>query len=177
MESGPQIFAIVGPESTGKTSLSQGLSKHFDCPFVNEVAREYLTGKHGDYTSTDVEQIAREQHLLEETTIEANPTSRFIFCDTDAVVNKIWFEFKYDKPSNAIDSILEAQKHRKYLLLYPDLEWEFDPLRENPHQLEELFAIYEATLRSNNFDFKIVRGQGELRLTAAIEAINQMKIG
>lgn len=177
MESGPQIFAIVGPESTGKTSLSQKLSKHFDCPLVNEVAREYLTGKHGDYTITDVELIAQEQHLLEKATIAANPTTRFIFCDTDAVVNKIWFEFKYEKPSAAINSILESQKQRKYLLLYPDLEWEFDPLRENPHQLEELFAIYEETLHSNNFDFRTIRGQGELRLTAAIEAINQMKIG
>ena len=175
--SSTNIIAIVGPESTGKTSLAEKLSKHFNCPLVNEVARGYLTSKNGDYNSRDVELIAQEQYQLEEATFAANPTSKFVLCDTDVIVNKIWFEFKYKKSSNAINLILESQKQRKYLLLYPDLEWEFDPLRENPNDLKELFRAYEKTLLSNNFDFRTIRGKGQLRLTAAIEAINQMKIG
>ena len=33
---------ITGPESSGKTTLCNALSKHFNLPFSKEYAREYL---------------------------------------------------------------------------------------------------------------------------------------
>ena len=38
----PRRILILGPESTGKSTLASDLAVHFDEPWVPEFAREYL---------------------------------------------------------------------------------------------------------------------------------------
>ena len=54
-------IAIVGPESTGKSILSEQLAKHYNSLFVAEYAREYIEQLQRDYTIEDIETIARMQ--------------------------------------------------------------------------------------------------------------------
>ena len=174
MESRPQIFACVGPESTGKTTMCNQLALRFEGTVVPEFAREYLTSKGGNYQQKDLITIAEDQLTLENQAISDG--HELIFCDTDLLVVKVWHEFKYGESSNEIDSLLSKQQSRKYLLTYPDLDWESDPLRENPNDLFEIFTYYENKLLEMGADYRIVRGIGDERLKSAIEAINQMKL-
>ena len=58
IEPKPYIITIVGPESSGKTTLARQLAMQFGCPWVPEYAREYLEKQGGYYNETDLEQIA-----------------------------------------------------------------------------------------------------------------------
>ena len=55
--------AFTGPESSGKTTLAKWAADHFSCSYVNEYAREYLTGKK-EYSMNDLLVIANEQFEL-----------------------------------------------------------------------------------------------------------------
>ncbi|MCF8460220.1 MAG: ATP-binding protein [Flavobacteriales bacterium] len=170
MEEGKEIFACVGPESTGKTMLCEELASHFNGVVVPEFSREYLTEKDGHYEECDLLIIAQKQLELENRIIaKANGS---IFCDTDILVILIWHQFKYGKRNKEIEKLFDKQQPRNYLITYPDLEWIADPLRENPNDLLQLFKLYEMSLKTIGADYRIIKGQDEQRLTNAIEAVS-----
>jgi nicotinamide riboside kinase len=175
MENRPQILACVGPESTGKTTLCLELADTFNGVVVPEIARGYLENRDGKYVQSDLEQIAELQLNAENRIISKNQS--LIFCDTDLLVVKVWYEFKYRQSNSKINGLLAQQPPRKYLLTYPDLEWIKDPLRENPEDLLELFHIYESELKKMGAEFRVIKGVDEERLSNALEAMNQMNFG
>lgn len=177
MESRPQIFACVGPESSGKTTLCDKLAEYFCGIVIPEFARNYLEDGDGKYEKADLIEIAQGQFNLESNYRSLAKDLDPIFCDTDLLVIKVWHEFKFGESNEEINRLLKEQDPRKYLLTYPDLEWEEDPLRENPNDLLELFHVYEHELQEIGADYRVVKGSGDLRLTNAIEAVNQMKLG
>ena len=54
-------IALIGPESTAKSTLSEALAKHYNTVWVKEYAREYLSILKSKYTLTDILTIAKEQ--------------------------------------------------------------------------------------------------------------------
>ena len=54
-------IAILGPESTGKSTLAEQLAKYFGTDFVPEYSREYLKDFAGQYQIDDVVKIAQGQ--------------------------------------------------------------------------------------------------------------------
>ena len=44
---------ILGPESTGKTTLAKNLSIHFNTDYVPEFARSYLDVRLGQYKQSE----------------------------------------------------------------------------------------------------------------------------
>ena len=61
MEQKPYIITIVGPESSGKTTLARQLAAELGCPWVPEYAREYLEQRGGYYNESDLVVIAEGQ--------------------------------------------------------------------------------------------------------------------
>lgn len=175
MESRQEIFACVGPESTGKSTVCNRLASHFNGALVPEFARNYLDKRNGKYSQSDLLNIAEGQLNSEQRVIGLGKSP--IFCDTDILVIKIWHEFKYGEQNSEINELLCRQQPRKYLLTYPDLEWTPDPLRENPNDLLELFQIYESELQYFGAEYRVIKGKNDVRTLNAIEAINQMKLG
>ena len=175
MEEGKEIFACVGPESSGKTTLCNQLATHFNGTIVPEFAREYLEAKNGIYEEEDLFTIAENQLELERRII--SKSDGFVFCDTDIITIMVWLQVKYRKRNKNIEGLLDQQHARKYLLTTPDLPWEPDPLRESPDDLELIFKMNRYSLKMTNSEFSIIEGNGEHRLANAIEAINQMKLG
>jgi NadR type nicotinamide-nucleotide adenylyltransferase len=164
-------IAITGPESTGKSWLAENLAKHFNTAWVPEYSREYLAGLGREYGFEDIVRIAKGQLKLEED--EARMADRFLFCDTDLLVTKVWSEFKYDACDPWILEQVKIHRYDLYLLCDIDLPWEFDPLREHPDRRKELFEIYRRHLREMKVNFSIVSGSGQKRLENAINAIDE----
>ncbi len=174
MESRSEVFACIGPESTGKTTLCNQLADHFGGVVVPEFSREYLNARQGKYEAHDLVAIAKKQLELENRIISENNQS--VFCDTDILVVMVWHQFKYRKRNKEIEKLFDLQQPRKHLLTYPDLEWEPDPLRENPNDLLSIFRLFEVTLKTIGADYRVIKGLNEMRLTNAIEAVNQLKL-
>ena len=164
-------IAVTGPESTGKSSMVQQLSKHYGGSIVPEFAREYLSHLKRPYTALDVETIARKQIELN----DALPSnSNFIFYDTDILVCRIWMEVVFGVCPDWLVAESRKQRYSHTLLMNIDLPWEPDPLREHPHLREELFNRYRTILIEDQRSFTIISGMNEARFENAKSAINHL---
>ena len=165
-------IAITGPESTGKSWLAENLAKSYQTIWVPEFARHYLEILGRPYTYEDVLTIARGQMAAEVSAIpEAN---RFIFCDTECIVTKIWCDVKFERCHSWIVEQIEQRPYDLYLLCDIDLPWQPDPQREHPHLRQYLFELYHSELTKRKLPFAIVKGLGKARLECAIEVIKQL---
>lgn len=163
-------IALLGPESSGKTTLYEQLCLHYDAKGIPEYARKYLN-EHGiHYTRHDLDKIAAKQISICREMIDHS--NQMVIYDTELINLQVWYERKY---SNAPDFLIEAINVYKpdfYLLCYPDLTWEADPQRENKSTLLELFYEYEKKLVEYKFPFQIVDEAGAKRLQNAIHFVN-----
>lgn len=166
-------IAITGPESTGKSWLSEKLAAYFKTVWVPEFARDYLEINGLNYTIDDLVKIAKGQ--VNSTSHAEKSNQGIIFYDTELVVLKIWSEVVFKKCPVYIEEMLTQQNYDLYLLCYPDIHWEFQPMRENPDNREYLFELYEKELKKRNLNYRIVRGIGEERLQNAITFVNEIR--
>jgi nicotinamide riboside kinase len=165
-------IAITGPECTGKTSLSNWLSSQlFDTKLIREYAREYLSKKPEgySYTASDILEIAAKNATLFSKAFQAN--SDALVVDTEFFVLDIWMEEVFHTSSEEIREFERVYDFDLYLLCEPDIPWEADPLRENPHDRYRLFYKYKQVLQENNRTFDIVNGIGEDRHKRVLERI------
>ncbi|MFN0187370.1 MAG: AAA family ATPase [Bacteroidia bacterium] len=168
------LIGIVGPESTGKSTLAQALSNHYQVNFVKEMAREYLYQLVRPYQEEDLKRIAEIQ--LEEELKYRNSEQDIVLCDTTLLVIKVWSEYKYHRCD---DWILKAEMENSYdLLLLTDIDvpWVDDPQREHPTERKELFSIYYRALIQKKEPFKLIFGSEHERFTKAIQAIEMLKM-
>jgi len=165
-------IAVIGPESTGKTTLCNQLAKYYNGVVVPEFAREYLNNLTGNYTLQDVLLIAKEQFELE----KKNQQQEFkiTFCDTNLITIKIWLKVKYNYFNADIDKLLLSSCYDLHILTNTDLPWVNDPLREHPYLRNELFEMHELILNQFNLNYIIVSGTGESRVNNAIDKINKL---
>src|SRR5687768_16496780 len=102
-------IAITGPESTGKSTVAQQLSGHYNTLWVPEFARDYIAGLNRNYTLTDLEKIARGQLELQQKAEATNP--EIYFTDTELLVIKIWSENAF---GTCPEWILEALQNQQF---------------------------------------------------------------
>tara|TARA_Y100001968_G_C19442492_1_gene763343 strand:+ start:1256 stop:1762 length:507 start_codon:yes stop_codon:yes gene_type:complete len=152
---------FTGPECSGKTTLSTEIAKKFHAPLVKEYARDYLKHLNRPYNYNDLLEIAKGQLKLEKIASKKNPP--LIVCDTNLQVIKTWSQIKYLKCDPFI--LKNQDPNAYYILCYPDVPWEKDPLRENQNNRLELFQYYHQDLTNNKYKFIIARGTHQNRMT------------
>jgi len=162
-------IVVLGPESTGKTTLAAKLAAFFQCPCVQEYAREYLNDRGGNYTENDLLNIANGQLQLERKA--EKEASELLVLDTDLTVVKIWSLVKYRRCNPWILDKTQKLVYDLYLLTYPDIPWSHDPLREHPEKRLEIFSLYESELQNRNLAFEIIKGKYEERFKNAVGII------
>ena len=150
---------IIGPESTGKSTLARYLARRYNGICVPEYAREYIEKLNRPYTMEDVEAIARHQiEQLQEIDSHLSPlTSNLYFFDTELIITKVWFEHKYGSYPAWLEQAIHDYPMDVYLLTYPDIEWKPDPVRENPDIRLELFDRYESEIQKLDIPYYIIK--------------------
>lgn len=164
--------AITGPESTGKSTLSQQLAAHYNTVWVPEYARTYIETLDRAYTLQDLEQIAKGQLALEARIKEE--ANRILFADTDLLVIKIWSEHAFGKCPDWVLQKLKQQDYNLYLLMGVDLPWEPDPQREHPHLRQYFYDWYKRELEALQVPYLEISGQHETRLEKAIGRVDEL---
>jgi NadR type nicotinamide-nucleotide adenylyltransferase len=162
-------IALIGPESTAKSTLSEQLAKHYTTVWVKEYAREYLAEINRKYTLDDIVEIAKQQLQKEEEQVKI--ANNFIFIDTEFINAKVWCMDVFNTCPTFISDTIIKHKYDLFLLTYPDLVWEPDPLRENPNRRTFFFNWYEQELKSINANYTVIKGLNETRLNNCINAI------
>jgi nicotinamide riboside kinase len=136
---GIKKIVVIGPESTGKSTLCAQLAAHYQTLWVPEYAREYLEENGTDYSYNDLLTIAKGQVKLEEEissqlSAVSNQKSAisnqqpapnivhhtshipYLFIDTDMYVMKVWCEFVFNQCHNWILNQIASRNYDAYLL-------------------------------------------------------------
>ncbi|MBD1398289.1 ATP-binding protein [Pontibacter sp. JH31] len=164
--------AITGPESTGKSTLSEQLAAHYNTVWVPEYARTYIGALGRPYTLQDIEAIARGQLALEERL--SQQATDLLFVDTDLLVIKIWSEHAFGSCPDWVLQQLKQQDYNLYLLMGVDLPWEPDPQREHPHLRQYFYDWYKRELEALQVPYVEVSGQHASRLEKALRHVDNM---
>ena len=167
-------IALIGPESTGKTALCRELAAHFHSPWVPEFSREFTGNLGRRYTMQDVVYCASEQIRAEADKLKE--AKHFLFCDTELINIKVWLLDVFGTYPGWMEDKIKKNPHDLYLLTAPDLPFENDPVRENPHRREYFFDWYEKELKDYGFRYSIIRGAGPARLQAAISETERIAL-
>jgi len=163
-------IAIVGPESTGKSTLTKMLAKHYHTLWVAEFARYYCAALTAPCTMQDEINMFHGQVALEESVL-AMAEKEFIFCDTTFLTVKIWSDEMLGETPQIVLNALTERTYDLYLLLDIDLPWEEDPLRDFPHMREHFMGIWYRELENLNANYVLIGGI-EDRFHNAVKAID-----
>jgi NadR type nicotinamide-nucleotide adenylyltransferase len=172
-------IVIIGPESTGKSTLCKQLATHYKTNWCPEYARDYLL-KHGNkYDYDDLLTIARGQIALENKYVKAVSKRMHhspLFIDTDMYVMKVWCEFVFGKSHRYIHDQITKRKYDLYLLCNTDIPWVKDELREYPDldTRQKLYHIYKDIMINQPVPWIEISGNNEERLQKAITTIDKL---
>ena len=173
-------IVILGPESTGKSTLCEMLAQHYNTLWCPEFAREYLLTNGTSYTFDDLLTIAKGQLALEEEYVQMMRRSDFptppLFLDTDQYVMKVWCEYVFGDCHNWILRRIAERQYDLYLLCKPDLPWVKDELREYPDEKprQQLYHIYRDILVNQSVPWTEVQGDYDQRFQTARQAVDRL---
>jgi NadR type nicotinamide-nucleotide adenylyltransferase len=161
-------IVIIGPESTGKSTLCSQLAEHYRTVWCPEFAREYLLNLNRSYTYEDLLNIARGQMELEYTML-TQAKGPFYFIDTDMYVMKVWCEVAFEQCHTWILKQIAINRYDFYFLCNTDLPWVPDALREypDPKFRNKLFLMYKDILINSGTMWSEISGTDAQRLQMA----------
>ncbi len=169
-------IVLYGPESTGKTTLASDLANHYSTSWVPEFARNYLQEKWDLYqkkcSKDDLLFIAKKQLELEnQRLMNAN---KILFCDTNVLVTQLWSEVYFDSYCHPkILNMVTKSNYDLYLFTDIDVPWEFDDLRDMPHQRDKLYLYHQKLLDFYGFEYLKIQGNPRERLDKAVSYIDK----
>lgn len=163
-------IVFTGPESSGKTTMTELLAERLRLPFVPEIAREYLYNLHSRYTYEDVLNIALLQ-MAEEEKIRSHAPA-ILICDTDILTSKIWCEDKFNKCEKWVTDAFIHRPADMYFLCNPDFPWQLDPQREDAGRGELLLEMHRAHLKNNKKNCTELSGSIDNRMQKVLQYLS-----
>lgn len=156
---------VLGPESTGKTTLAGDLAQAFGTSWVGEYLRVYLDAKGGVCEPDDLPRVVAGHWVMEATL--ARRARRVLVCDTDPLMTAVYSRFYYGTLPAWLDDAASVRRADHYLLLDCDVPWVADPHRDAPHARDVILGLCREELERRGLPFTLVRGGWDQRLAAA----------
>jgi NadR type nicotinamide-nucleotide adenylyltransferase len=161
-------IAVVGPESTGKSTMSAYLADHYQTVWVPEFARGYCEKLTEPVTWQDEINMFYGQMALEKEYLPK--ANKILICDTTFLTVKIWCDYTFNRSPQEVLDELPKHPYDLYLLLNIDLPWVEDPLRDFPHMRGHFLNIWQKELDALNANYVLISGAGQDRYDNAISA-------
>jgi len=171
-------IVLVGPESSGKTTLSKLLSEKLNVPLVKEYGAKYFTEKNlnknskdnEEFTLLDINKIASGQIHLEEEAL--NKGEKMVIFDTDLIITQIWSEIYFGKSPKWIVDESYRRKYHLYLLMDIDFDWVDEGIREFPEKRQWHFDRIKTELDNRKLNYEIISGSIEERLKKCLDLLS-----
>jgi nicotinamide riboside kinase len=167
-------IAIVGAESTGKTTLAAALAPRLAhdtgrrVAWVPEYLREWCI--HAGRTPAPHEQavILQEQQQRIEA---ATATHDIVVCDTTPLMTALYSQLLFNDASLQAHAVALHSDMAMTLLTALDLPWVADPLRDGAHVREPVDTLLREWLEHHRFPSAVVSGHGPARVQKAVDAV------
>jgi nicotinamide riboside kinase len=172
MSAQPVRIALLGAESTGKTQLSIGIAAALQSiglavTVVPETLREWCETRQRTPLAHEQPDIAQ-QHAQRIFSIDHG----WVIADTSPLMTAVYSDFIFNDKSLYQQALLEQASFDITLVMGLDLEWMADGLqRDGAHVREPVDSLLRQALQSAGLPFKVIYGQSEARLSAALMAI------
>jgi nicotinamide riboside kinase len=168
-------IAILGTESTGKTTLASALTERLAqlsglrVALVPELLREWCEAMGRTPLVHEQAALMDAQHARIDT---AATTHDVVICDTTAVMTSVYSHFIFDDRSLQARAAALHGRMAHTLLMALDLPWVADGLqRDGPHVREPVDTLVREMLITYKLPWSLVTGTGPARLERAIDAI------
>lgn len=169
-------IAILGAESTGKTTLAAALSQRLAADtgqrvaWVPEVLRQWCERSGRTPQAHEQASILRAQH---EQIDAAAQQHDIVVCDTTALMTAVYSRLVFgDRTLDERAALLHRRSMSMTLLTAIDLPWVDDGLqREGPHVQQPVDSALRELLQLHGIDYAVVGGRGEARLSQALAAL------
>ncbi len=172
-------FCIYGPESTGKTTLTQNLARHYKTCFVEEHVRPLVNHRGGHIDLSVIPSVARGQ-IASENALERQ-ANRILFYDTDLITTTIWSDWLYGGSPDWVREAADERSRRYdlYLLLNIDVLYVDDPQRctPDPQDRARFYEKCENELKRRNLPYVKISGDWSERFRACCEAVDKLLRG
>jgi len=161
---------LTGSESTGKTTLSEQLARHYGAELVPEFVRAYAERHGGVIEFSDHGPIARGQMALEDEHIARAPN--LVVQDTDLLSTVVYCKHYFGTCPPWIEERAAARPPVLYLLCKIDLDWIADGVRDRGHMRDEMQQRFRDAVLASGAATAIVTGIDNERLERAVDAID-----
>ena len=167
--------ALLGAESTGKTTLARELAAHFiaqgrSAIAVPEALRDWCQREGRTPRPEEQTGIAQEQ---ERRVDEAASRADVVIADTTAVMVAIYSAMLFEDGSLYRFALERQRGYDVTLVTGLDIAWVADGLqRDGPHVREPVDALVRESLQKAGVSYRVVYGSGEERLRNALAAID-----
>ena len=166
-----QRIVLVGPESSGKSTLTKRLGQRFGAPSVAEYGRTFQENVGRDLVLEDMPAIAKWHRAAEDAA--AMQGKGLLFVDTEAMITKLWSQVFFNAVPNDLEASIDPARYRLYLLCEPHAhEWHDDGWRLQPERAERLrfFEAMRSELEARHCPYHVLTGDWHERQSQA-EAI------
>lgn len=175
-------IALVGPESSGKSTLTARLAAHFKTGFAPEYARGYLETVPAHWIGSDdvngFDEAALGAILLGQkasvAAVARQSETGIVFSDTEAIVTACWSQILLGNVPEIVEQFICQQRYDLYLVQTASEFWVNDSSQRIQADYEARKAFEEACLarlEQHHFPYKVLRGTWEERERQAIAAV------
>ena len=169
-------IAIVGAESTGKTTLAAALATRLAADtgrrvaWVPELLREWCERSGRTPRVHEQASILRAQHERIDAAAAAHD---IVVCDTTALMTAVYSRIVFnDRSLDERAATLHRRRMAATLLTAIDLPWVADGLqRDGPQVQGPVDAALRELMQVHGIDYAVVSGVGEARVQHALAAV------
>ncbi len=158
--------AILGAESSGKSTLAEALARHYRTLWVPEYLREFVDVQGRVPKEEDQYGIARTQMMREDEA--AAEASRFLFCDTTPLMTALYSRWYWGRVDPQLAQLESRHDYAFTLVTAPDSPWVADGLQRESEQVRQ--TIHEQVierLTDRRIAYQLVTGSLVQRMLQA----------
>lgn len=170
-------ICVIGSESTGTTTLSKALARHYKTLWVPEFGRFYTEGKimagQPVWDSQEFTFIAKGQQELEDQF--AGRSTGLLICDTNAYATKVWHQRYLGRhPNTELDNLAKNCRVDGYIITAPDIPFEDDGMRDGEHIRLAMHKQFVNEIKKMGIPNIVVKGDLAYRLNASTTFIDKI---
>lgn len=172
MSSAPYRVAILGAESSGKSTLAAALAERLHTVWVPEYLREFVETQGrvpvaGDQFLIAGMQAAREREA-------AGRANRVLVCDTTPLMTLVYSRHYFDGADAPLSALASATRYDLTLVTAPDTPWVADGLqRESEAVRQQVYRLLLDELAARQIPHQILHGTLDQRMAQAMPLIER----